>query len=236
MLPTPPCGHQNSASMKHRILLALLIFISTNLALNAQNVTVRATVGTDSADYTTLKGAFDAINLGTHKEVIRIRLKGPTNEGNTTETLNGIYEPGLADMTSKIWFNTVYLNGAPTSGSLNSACLYYAAGSSNRDFRNNIFHNARSNSGATGKHYAIYLSSLPTTIDYNDYYVSGTGGILGYYGGDITTLDDWKAATGKDTYSLNTNPTFANAGGTNAVDYIPTTLLPAASGTGIITD
>ena len=106
MLPTPPCGRQNSARMKHRILPALLIFISTNLALNAQNVTVRATVGTDSADYTTLKGAFDAINLGTHKEVIRLRLKGPTNEGNTTETLNGIYEPGLADMTSKIWFNT----------------------------------------------------------------------------------------------------------------------------------
>src|SRR6059036_3803040 len=48
---------------------------------SAQNVNVTATAGTASASYTTLKGAFDAINAGTHQGTITIGLSG-----NTTET------------------------------------------------------------------------------------------------------------------------------------------------------
>ena len=158
--------------------------------------------------------------------------------GNTTNNLYGIYEAGAASTTSNLYFNTVYLSGSPTSGSLNSACLYNAANSSTRNFRNNSFFNARSNNGASGKHYAMYILNTGGTLtcDYNDYFASGTGGTLGYYGGDKTSVPIVTGATGNDAHSLNLNPLFTNAGGTNAADYIPSELLPAATGTGVTTD
>jgi hypothetical protein len=154
--------------------------------------------------------------------------------GNTTTSLYGIYD-GNSSGTSNIYFNSVYLNGSPTSGSLNSAGLYNSTTADTRNYRNNIFFNARSNSGASGKHYSLYIQSTGGTItcDYNDYIASGTGGWLGYYGGDKSTS---VIVTGQDTHSLNLDPSFANAGGTNASNYIPGALLPAATGTGVTTD
>ncbi|MFZ4708040.1 MAG: beta strand repeat-containing protein, partial [Bacteroidales bacterium] len=43
-------------------------------------VTVTATVGTATGTYTSLKAAFDAINGGTHKGVIAVKLNGSTSE------------------------------------------------------------------------------------------------------------------------------------------------------------
>jgi hypothetical protein len=140
--------------------------------------------------------------------------------------------------TNNIYFNTVYLTGIPTSGSLNSAALFSSAANT-RDIRNNIFFNSRTNSGATGKHFATYFGAAGTglTIDYNDYYVSGSGGLLGFYNStSVNTLSDWKTATGQDVNSLNADPTFSNAGGTNSTDYYINATLTGVSGTGITTD
>jgi hypothetical protein len=154
--------------------------------------------------------------------------------GNTTTNLYGIYDAGSSG-TSNIYFNTVYLNGSPASGSLNSACLYNAANSNTRNYRNNIFDNARSNNGASGKHYALYFVNTGNslTCDYNNYYVSGTGGMLGYYGGDKSTTP---IVTGQDVNSSATLPGFQNPGGTTATSYIPSAILPAVIGTGITKD
>ncbi|MEI7492532.1 MAG: T9SS type A sorting domain-containing protein [Bacteroidota bacterium] len=154
--------------------------------------------------------------------------------GNTTTNFYGIYDAGSSG-TSNIYFNTVYLGGSPTSGSLNSACLYNAANSNSRNYRNNIFDNARSNNGASGKHYALYFVNTGNTLtcDYNNYYVSGTGGMLGYYGGDKSSMT---IVTGQDVNSSATLPGFQNPGGISATSYIPSAILPAATGTGIGTD
>jgi hypothetical protein len=74
------------------------------------------------------------------------------------------------------------------------------------------------------------------TCDYNDYYVTGTGKIPGYYGGDKTSIPIVTGVTGNDAHSQDLNPSFANAGGTNAGNYIPSTSLPAATETGVTTD
>ena len=115
-----------------------------------------------------------------------------------------------------------------------------------RNFKNNIFSNARSNNGASGKHFAIYLTYTDNTglnIDYNDYHVSGTGGMLGYHTvgnynntNDISTIADWKTATGSDANSLAINPSFASAGGTIVANYKPSATLNGFTGTGITTD
>lgn len=149
----------------------------------------------------------------------------------------GIYETGSAGNNNSLYYNTVYVGGTPTSGTLkNSYALYSAVNTNTRDFRNNIFCNARSNSGtATGSHFAMYIVTAGGTLtcNYNDYNASGTGGILGYYAANKTVLP---IATAQDANSLSTNPLFASAGGTLAADYFVSAALPAITGTGITTD
>ncbi len=143
--------------------------------------------------------------------------------GNTASVLYGIFEPGVSANTNSLYFNTIYLSGAPVSGSLNSFALYSLASENNRRFSNNILFNARSNYGASGKHYGIYLNygvSTGITLNYNNYFVTGTGGVLGYYNGaDVGALP---IITAFDAGSMSINPALENAGGTTATNYKPT--------------
>ncbi len=158
--------------------------------------------------------------------------------GNTSTTIYGIYETGISGNNNSLYFNTIYLSGSPASGTAPSYALYSAVTTNTRNFRNNILFNARSNSGASGSHYAIYIVSSGGTIttDYNDYYVSGTGGVLGYLSGDKTTLADWKTATGQDANSVSADPLLSSAGGTTADNYTPAAGQAGTAGTGVLTD
>jgi len=154
----------------------------------------------------------------------------------TSYAIYGIYETGAASNNNNLYFNTVYIGGTPSGTTSSTYALYNNANTNTRDFRNNILYNARSG-GTTGEHYAISVAGTTgLTIDYNDYYAPGTGGVLGYLGTDISTLTDWRTATGQDANSLSTNPTFFSAGGTTATDYIPSTTLTGVAGTGVTTD
>ncbi len=66
-------------SFKKLSALVLLLLLLSNGAW-AQQVSVSATEGTASGTFTTLKGAFDAINSGTHKGVITITITANTTE------------------------------------------------------------------------------------------------------------------------------------------------------------
>lgn len=158
--------------------------------------------------------------------------------GNTPSTIYGIYENGGALNNNNFYFNTVNINGFPTTGNLNSYAFNNATNTNVRNFKNNLFVNARSNNGATGKHYAIYLSGIANlTIDYNDYFVSGNGSVLGYYSGDRMYLNDWKMMTLQDQNSISLSPGFANPIGTTATNYKPSaTSLYGVAGSGIVTD
>ena len=57
----------------------------------------------------------------------------------------------------------------------------------------------------------LFIQQLPVNSDYNDYYADGTGGFLGYYGGDQSSLDNWQTATRQDTNSYSANPDFISA-------------------------
>jgi len=164
--------------------------------------------------------------------------------GSMANSVYGIYETGAASNNNNLYFNTVYIGGTASSGSNNSYALYSAVTTNNRNFRNNIFNNARQSTGsASGKHYAAYFATNPgatgLTQDYNDYYTPGTnGGTLGYFNGaDVTTLNDWKTATGQDANSQAIIPGFTDPGGMAALDYTPSaTSLVAVAGTGITSD
>lgn len=161
--------------------------------------------------------------------------------GNTKTTIYGIYETGVSGNNNSLYFNTVYIGGIlPKNGSNYSYAFYTAVNTNTRNFRNNIFMNARSRTNGSSNHYAIYYASTggSLTVNYNDYFVSGTGGVLAYYNGsDRTTLVLLKTATSQDANSLNINPAFLSAGSAIASDYsVTVTSLVAVDGTGITID
>jgi hypothetical protein len=60
--------------------------------------------------------------------------------------------------------------------------------------------------------------------------------MLGHYSSDKSSLPVVAGVSGNDQNSSATLPGFQNPGGTTAASYIPSALLPAATGTGITTD
>ena len=160
--------------------------------------------------------------------------------GTTATTLYGIYETGATGSDNNtLLHNTVYIGSDGSSlgsGITNpSYALYSAVTTNTRNFRNNIFANTRSTTGGSNLHYAEYIAASGGTItnDYNDYYVSGTGGTLGYYGAVKTALP---VVTSQDVHSANLDPLFTTSGGTSATDYHIKSNLIGATGTGITTD
>jgi hypothetical protein len=92
-------------------------------------------------------------------------------------------------------YNSVNLYGsADRSIAALSYSVFFGSGASNINLRNNILSNSISNinaSGTTSKAYAIYSQPASTafsTINHNNYFVSGTQGILGFLTADVTTL------------------------------------------------
>jgi hypothetical protein len=158
--------------------------------------------------------------------------------GNTNTTIYGIYETGAASNNNNLYFNTIYISGSLTSGSSNKSYALWSNASTNvRNFRNNIFMNARSTEGGASLHYAAYFNytvSTNITLNYNDYFVSGSGGIIGWWNSANKT--SLPIITGQDANSLAINPNFTAAGGTVFSDYYIASVLTGVAGTGILTD
>ncbi|HEV7646032.1 MAG TPA: Calx-beta domain-containing protein [Pyrinomonadaceae bacterium] len=128
----------------------------------------------------------------------------------------GIYLQGSTGGIN-IYYNSINLSGSHAgNGDPNNfqAALSVGPDITGLDVRNNIFANSYDNpSAAPEKSYAIYSeapASAYTNINYNDYYASGPNAVLGFIGGaDVTSLANWKTATGKDANSIAVDPIFA---------------------------
>ncbi|MBS0659980.1 MAG: fibronectin type III domain-containing protein [Verrucomicrobia bacterium] len=140
---------------------------------------------------------------------------------------NGLVIHGLQYSAGQnsFYHNSVFVGGSGVGGSASTFAFFSDVATTPRDFRNNVFSNARSNGAGTGSHYAVQvggtgLSPAGLTMDYNLYFASGTGGIFGRYAGaPVASLTDWRNATGLDLQSLYGNPNFLQtAGGAGAVD------------------
>ncbi len=158
--------------------------------------------------------------------------------GNTIGYLiNGIWDGTSTGNTVNLYFNTVYIGGSVTGvATSNTAGLWNANNTSTRNYRDNILVNARSG-GTTGKHYSIVLPVIANlTIDYNDY-VSSSGTLGRIASAEKADLTAWKSGTGQDANSQSINPSFAQAGGSSAINYYPSALLLTATPiSGISTD
>ncbi len=127
--------------------------------------------------------------------------------------VNGVNETAAG--TDNFYFNSVYIGGANVSaGTAASFAFQSAIVTNTRNFRDNIFFNARGNGTATGKHYAIRVggtapSPAGLTSNHNVLLANGVGGLTGLFNAaDRATLADWQAATGQDAASFADDPRF----------------------------
>ena len=136
--------------------------------------------------------------------MVRVGLDASGVSTASAAAVRGLYDnDNGATQTRNFIHNSVYVGGTATSGSTKTFAYSSSSQNNFRDIRNNIFVNARRNSGGTGKHYAMTNGSVASpppglTSDYNIIYVTGNGGILGLFNGvDCSTLAEWQAATGQ---------------------------------------
>lgn len=163
---------------------------------------------------------FDNGKFTAQNNMVRVGI----GESGTTAGASQVY--GINDTGTTVgrsfYHNSVYVGGTQTSGANATYAFYSTNAGIARDFRNNIFANARSNSGATSKHYAVRYGGTTandTTLvaGCNLFFASGIGGVLGSYNSaDLATLASWRAATGKDASSAIADPLFINPTGNGA--------------------
>lgn len=129
--------------------------------------------------------------------------------------INGINETTAG--TDNFYHNSVYIGGSGVAaGAANSFAFQSAITLNTRNYRDNIFFNARSNGAATGKHYAIRVGGTaanPSGLISNNniLFANGTGGLVGLFNAvDQATLANWQTATGNDANSFSVNPQFVD--------------------------
>lgn len=163
------------------------------------------------------------MNGGTNMTISNNIISDITSANNSTTSTQ--YNPfGIridGGNNHKIYNNTINLTtaqaGAGSSGSLTSCLMItqvvpFLNICTGLDVRNNIFINSMTGLAGT-KSYSMYVPDNQAFADcnYNNYYVSGTYGVLGMVGsGDVTSLAALIAATGKDANSANTAVQFLN--------------------------
>jgi hypothetical protein len=118
----------------------------------------------------------------------------------------------------KLYYNSVSLSGsfAQTTGSTPdlSAALHLGLGAGLLDIRNNSFNNTLANTSDTSYAYAMYsevTDTAFTNFNYNNFYVSGAQGKLGYLSTDLLTLADLKSLTSANANSINNTPNHISA-------------------------
>lgn len=171
---------------------------------------------TSSNEFATMNGIYIVGGLTTYKNnFISLGTDNLGNDITNNISINGISETAAG--TDNIYFNSVVICGSGvTTGNANTFSFNSSITFNTRDFRDNIFYNARSNSTGSGSHYAVKVGgSGPNpaglTINNNVYYVSGTGGVFGFYNNlPVTGLNSWQANVGSDANSFFGNPQFIN--------------------------
>ena len=143
------CMHRNNSTVR-ALFLFLLLFCS--MAGMAQ-VTLTATSGTATGSFTTLKGAFDAINLGTHKGVIVIKINA-----STTETLSASLTASAALSTSAPYYTSINIYPTTTGLSITGAL---ATPLINLNGADNVIIDGRVN--ATGSDKSLTISNTNTS-------------------------------------------------------------------------
>lgn len=153
---------------------------------------------------------FNGNTSGNPMEVYNNRVQIGNGITATTFPIYGIRDNSVSGALINFYYNSVLVNGIATAGTSNSAAFRKDA-SNSLNIKNNIFYNNRTNTAGTGTHWAISVNNTTfLSINYNDYFADGTGGVLGTttnaVAGNQTTLSGWKTAVAPDVSSVSQDP------------------------------
>lgn len=170
-------------------------------------ISVTATVGTATATYTTLKGAFDAINAGTHKGVINISVTGNTTEtGRDSLAASGGATTSYTSVTIKPAASTQpVINGAL------AGTMFYLVGT------NNLTIDGSNTNGGTTKDLTIintdttgrtfYFSNGASNNTVKNCVIKGsirTSGVISFVGSTAATGNNNNTFQNNDITAANT--------------------------------
>lgn len=174
---------------------------STTSNLIVSNNVIYGIAGVNSASF--YNGAFG------YSSTIGIAIGGNPG-GDLTNATGGV----------KLYYNSVNLTGSyynnTSTNAILTAAVYIGSAVTTLDMRNNVFSNSQTNTalGALAKSYAIYSAAATTaytTNNYNDYFVSGVHGVLGFLTSDRTNLAGIQTGFTQNVNSLASDPTFNGA-------------------------
>ena len=145
---------------------------------------------------------------------------GLDSNGNSL-TAGNLYFAGISG-GELMKHNSVFIGGNNVEdGFMGSACFLFLGNALPTNNMNNIFFNARSNASAasSAKHQCANID-ISYSCDYNLYYYSGTGGIMGtFLGNRYTSIADWRTGSGRDLNSIFIDPSFiAPTGNSNTIN------------------
>ncbi|GIV34565.1 MAG: hypothetical protein KatS3mg031_2100 [Chitinophagales bacterium] len=147
-------------------------------------------------------------------------------------TLYGFYNSSSDN--ALYYHNTISLDDTSAVTTSTTRGFYQITTATGIDFRNNIISISR---GGTGAKHCLYFSTTGSSITSNNnvLFMNASGGVsnhVGYYGGDFTTLADWRTANlgAYDQQSSDANPQYNNPA---AGDFQPTNSAINNLGTGV---
>ena len=204
----------NTANVVERNFIHSCSITTTATTSQVRGILVRGTVAPAAASRATYKN-----------NMIRLGLDATGASITTPYEISGIVEnANTAGQNSDYYFNSIYIGGSGV-GSPGTSTFGFSSSATTgtRNYKDNIFWNARSNAVAGGTaHFAIQLAGTApnpagTTSDFNDLFASGTDGNVGRFNAVAQlTLADWRTATGLDANSISVDPLFLNPTGTAA--------------------
>ncbi len=144
--------------------------------------------------------------------IIRLGLDNAGNSITSNAQINGIIKNTGNGFPCYAYFNTVFISGSGVTAGPAATYCFNVTLHVTEDLRDNIFVNTRSGGGTN---YAIKASGTGVapsglTLNYNDYFVSGTGSMFGYYNGNVSDFASWKSVIGLDANSMNVDPVFTS--------------------------
>lgn len=182
-------------------------------------------------------GIIHGINIGGGTSTYQNNMIALGNGLTTSAQINGINEPIAG--TDNFYHNSVYIGGTGVvSGTVNTFAFNSSVITNVRNYRDNIFFNARSNTSGTGAHYGIQVGGTaanPTglTSNNNVIFANGTGGVFGRFNNaNVADIAAWRMLTGQDANSFESNPQYNDP--TNAAPdlHLHPTNLTVAEGNG----
>ena len=183
-----------------------------------------------------LVGILPVAGTGTYKNnMVRLGIDAAGASITPGYVMYGMFE--IAG-TNNLYDNSVYIGGSGVASSSNTFAFVSNVVTNVRNYKDNIFWNARSNASGGGKNYAIAVGGTTPnpaglTSNFNDLFASGTGGFVGTFNAtDQLTLANWQAATGQDANSISADPSFVNPTGTAATVDLHITCNSRADGSG----